>query len=349
MITSTLGDHGLNPQQAPALQAEAREIFALPWVEAGSHTFSHPFYWQNTDVAKQGYTAQYLPIPGYRFQLESEIAGSAAFINQTLLPPGKKTRLLQWSGDCAPGGDALAATYRAGLGNINGGDTVITESNRSLTAVAPLGVAKNGWFQVFAPNQNENVYTNLWTGPFYGYRRVIETYRLTDAPRRLKPINLYYHTYSVTKEASRRALEDVYGWVLARKPHAIFTSDYVNKVLDFTRTVGARSGSGWLIRNNGDLRQLRLPVSAGYPELEASRGVIGFSDHHDQRYIHLAPGGEAFLQLTEHRPGRSWLATATAGIDRFDWTASGMRLTVTAQTDGYLTLLSHRLPSGLQW
>jgi len=337
VITSTLGDHGLNPQQAPALQAEAREIFALPWVEAGSHTFSHPFYWQNTDVAKQGYTAQYLPIPGYRFQLESEIAGSAAFINQTLLPPGKKTRLLQWSGDCAPGGDALAATYRAGLGNINGGDTVITESNRSLTAVAPLGVAKNGWFQVFAPNQNENVYTNLWTGPFYGYRRVIETYRLTDAPRRLKPINLYYHTYSVTKEASRRALEDVYGWVLARKPHAIFTSDYVNKVLDFTRTVGARSGSGWLIRNNGDLRQLRLPVSAGYPELEASRGVIGFSDHHDQRYIHLAPGGEAFLQLTEHRPGRSWLATATAGIDRFDWTASGMRLTVTAQTDGYLT------------
>jgi len=337
VITSTLGDHGLNPQQAPALQAEAREIFALPWVEAGSHTFSHPFYWQNTDVAKQGYTAQYLPIPGYRFQLESEIAGSAAFINQTLLPPGKKTRLLQWSGDCAPGGDALAATYRAGLGNINGGDTVITESNRSLTAVAPLGVAKNGWFQVFAPNQNENVYTNLWTGPFYGYRRVIETFRLTDAPRRLKPINLYYHTYSVTKEASRRALEDVYGWVLARKPHAIFTSDYVNKVLDFNRTVVARSGSGWLIRNNGDLRQLRLPVSAGYPDLEASRGVIGFSDHHDQRYIHLAPGGEAFLQLTEHRPGRSWLATATAGIDRFDWTASGMRLTVTAQTDGYLT------------
>lgn len=336
VITSTLGDHGLNPQQAPALQAEAREIFALPWVEAGSHTFSHPFYWSATEVTRRDYAAQYLPIPGYSFSLESEIPGSLRFIEQHLLPPGKKVKLLQWSGNCVPGGDALALVYQSGVGNINGGDTKITETNRSLTAVAPLGIARAGYFQVFAPNQNENVYTNDWTGPFYGYRRVIETFKLTDSPRRLKPINIYYHTYSATKEASRRALEDVYDWALARKPHAIFTSDYVNKVLDFNRTVIARSGNGWLVRNNGDLRQLRLPVSAGYPDLTASRGVLGFSDHHDQRYIHLAPGGEAFLVLTDHLPGRSWLAAAAAVIDRFEWTSTGMRLAVTAPAEGYL-------------
>lgn len=336
VITSTLGDHGLNPQQAPVFQAEAREVFALPWIEVGSHTFSHPFYWQNTEAARQGYSTQYLPIPGYTFRLETEIAGSADFINKNLLPSGKKTRLLQWSGDCTPGADALAATYGAGLGNINGGDTTITESNKSVTAVAPLGMTKNDWFQVFAPNQNENVYTNDWTGPFYGYRRVVETFKLTDSPRRLKPINIYYHTYSVTKEASRRALEDVYDWVLTQKPHAIFTSDYVNKVLDFNRTTVASSGEGWLIRNSGDLRQLRLPVSSGYPDLKASRGVIGFSDHNDQRYIHLAPGGETFLKLTDKRPDRSWLAASAARIDSFNWTNRGMHMTVTAQADGYL-------------
>lgn len=352
VITSTLGDHGLNPKQAPVLQAEAREIFRLPWIEVGSHTFSHPFYWKETEVTRRDYTAQYLPLPGYQFNLEAEIPGSIRFIEQQLVPPGKKVRLLQWTGNCLPDAAAVALCYRSGVGNINGGDTKITETNRSMTAIAPLGVFRDGWFQVFAPNQNENVYTNDWTGPFYGYRRVIETFRLTDTPRRLKPINIYYHTYSVTKEAGRRALEDVYNWVLARNPHAIYTSDYVDKVLDFNRTVVARSGAGWLIRNRSDLRQLRLPISAGYPDLAASRGVIGFSDHNDQRYIHLAPGGEALLTVTDTAPKRPWLAAATGRTDSFSWTATGMKLTITAHTDGYIRfdgaagckLLSHGRP-----
>ena len=336
LITSTMGDHGFNQKQAPELQAEARKIFSLPWIEAGSHTFSHPFYWQNTDLAKKNYSTQYLSIPNYHFSLDAEIRGSVSFMEQMILPHDKKVKLLQWSGDCVPGSDALRATYLAGVGNINGGDTKITYSNSSITEVAPLGVGKDGWFQVFAPNQNENVYTNDWRGPFYGYRRVIETFKLTDSPRRLKPINIYYHTYSVTKEASRRALEEVYDWALAQKPHAIFTSDYVNKVLDFNRTVVARSGDGWLVRNRGNLRQLRLPISAGYPDLTTSRGVIGFSDHNDQRYIHLAPGEEAFLKMTTRAPQRPWLAAASAHIDRFEWTQSGMKLGVTALTDSYL-------------
>jgi len=136
------------------------------------------------------------------------------------------------------------------------------------------------------------------------------------------------HIETVVREAA--------DWVLAQKPHAIFTSDYVNKVLDFNRTVVARSGNGWLVRNSGDLRQLRLPISAGYPDLAASRGVIGFSDHNDQRYIHLAPGGEAVLKMTTVPPQYPWLAAATAGVDRFERTATGIKLLVTARSDGYL-------------
>lgn len=334
VITSTLGDRGVTQQQAQVYQSEAREVFKLPWIEAGSHTFSHPFYWQDTEQARQGYDARYLPIPGYTFNLVTEIPDSADFINKHLLPPGKQTKILQWSGDCAPDAKALELSYAAGLGNINGGYTLISKSNKTVTSVAPLGIAKGGWFQVFAPNQNENVYTNLWTGPFYGYRRVIETFELTDSPRRLKPINIYYHTYSVTKEAGRRALEDVYEWALAQQPHAVFTSDYVNKVLDFNRTVVARSGDGWLIRNRGELRQLRLPAGAGYPDLDASRNIVGFSEHTNQRYIHLGPGGEAFLQLTKTPPAIPWLVSLPARIERFKRTPDGMELSLTAHRDG---------------
>lgn len=330
VITSILGDRGVNQTNASVLQQEARKIFRSPWVEAGSHTFSHPFYWKTTAVTRRDYQAQYLPIPGYTFSLEVEIPGSIRFMEEQLLPPGKKVRLLQWSGNCLPDAEAVALTYRSGVGNINGGDTKITESNRSLTAVAPLGLYRDSWFQVFAPNQNENVYTKNWTDFFYGYRRVIETFKLTETPRRLKPINIYYHNYSVTKEASRRALEDVYDWALAQKPYSIYTSEYVAKVLDFNRTAVARSGEGWLIVNNGHLRQVRLPVNAGYPDLEASRGVMGFHDHDDQRYIHLASGGNSYLRLTPTPPSIPWLAGVSARVEQYRWHAYGIKMRVTA-------------------
>ena len=336
VITSSLGDHGLFPESAPSLQAEARSIFALPWVEAASHTFSHPFYWQNSDMAKEGHAAQYLPIPGYTFSLAAEISGSIGFIEKNLLPPGKRVSLLQWSGDCTPNSAALELAEQSGVATINGGYTAITESNRGIALIAPLGVEKGRYFQVFAPNQNENVYTNHWKGPFYGYRRVIETFRLTDTPRRLKPINIYYHVYSMTKLSSWKALDDVYTWALAQKPNPVYTTEYVKKVLDFNRTVIARSDGGWLIRNQGDLRQVRLPISAGYPDLVSSRGVIGFSDFNDQRYIHLEPGGDAVLKLTDTAPIRPLVATATGSVNSFTWTSSGIRLSISAHVDGHI-------------
>lgn len=334
VITSTLGDHGLYPKTAPELQAEARAIFALPWIEAASHSFSHPFYWQDSEVAKKEYGAQYLPIPGYSFNLDDEISGSIRFIEQNLLPTGKRVTLFQWSGDCTPGSDALAAVGKSGINSINGGYTAITESNSGFALVSPLGIDKGGYFQVFAPNQNENIYTNHWSGPFYGYRRVLETFKLTDTPRRLKPLNIYYHIFSMTKKASWKALEEVYAWALAQQPFPVYPSEYVNKVLDFNRTVIARSEDGWLIRNSGNLRQLRVPISSGYPDLAASRGVLGFSDHNDQRYIHLAPGGDSFLKLTATPPARAWVKAAAATVNNFDWTSAGMRLSLSAHADG---------------
>jgi hypothetical protein len=51
-------------------------------------------------------------------------------------------------------------------------------------------------FRAMLPMQNENVYTNLWISPFWGYINVIQTFELIENPRRLKSISIYYHFYT---------------------------------------------------------------------------------------------------------------------------------------------------------
>jgi hypothetical protein len=116
---------------------------------------------------------------------------------------------------------------------MNGGDTFITRSRASLTAVRSHGIFKKGNLQVYAPITNENLYTNLWRGPFYGFERVIETFSMTETPRRLKAVDIYYHTYSASKPASLTALHQVYGWALKQPLHPVFASEYIRKVHDF--------------------------------------------------------------------------------------------------------------------
>ncbi len=314
VIQGEVGPSGMFSNLSPVLERIARDMFKLPHVEIASHSFSHPFQWRS--VANNGGPAT-LAIKGYQFDLASEIDGSIRYIEDQLAPPGKKVQLFLWTGDCNPGAAAVARTVAAGVGNMNGGDTLITRAEPTVTLVAPLGLPKGNLFQVFAPNQNENVYTNGFRGPYGGYQRVIETFELTDAPRRLKPINIYYHTYSAAKRASLAALHRVYDWALAQRPHPIHASEYVAKVLDFNRMVIARTAGGYLIRGAGNVRELRMPLAAGYPDLHRSKGVAGFADHQGERYLHLA-GGEAFVALTATPPARAHLAFANARIGTFE-------------------------------
>lgn len=328
VITSVLSPNGLYPSRSAQLEKAARSIFALPWVEAASHSYSHPFLWKPDQPTSETEVETWhnLKIPGYIFNLEAEIPGSLDYINKNLMPPGKTARIFQWSGNCVPGEDAIRLAYETGNLNINGGDTTINDSKPSLTRVAPLGISRNGWFQVFAANQNENVYTNLWSNTFYGYRRVLETFRLTDRPRRLKPVDIYYHFYSLTKEASLKSLQTVHSWALSQKLFSIHTSEYIRKVLDFNHTVVARDGSKWLVRNNGDLREFRISNGAGFPDLALGNKIAGFSDYNDSRYIHLMPGGEARIELTEKPPTIPYLAKSGAMLESFERSGRNIKL-----------------------
>jgi len=254
-----------------------------------------------------------------------------------LAPPGKRVKVFLWTGDCNPGADALGLAHRGGLMNMNGGDTTITRSLPSLTLVGPLGIPKKGYFQVYAPNQNENVYTNNWLGPFYGYERVIETFELTDTPYRLKPIDIYFHTYSASKPASLNALDKVFRWAIAQETTPVYASDYIRKVLDFNRLVVARTPDGWRVRGAENLRELRSPAALGQPDLGASRAVAGFNRHGDSLYLHLADS-EAEIRFRSAAAPAPYLVSANARVERLACTSAADGGTLSLKLRGQVPL-----------
>ena len=316
VIEGEVSAGGLYASVAKTLEDIARRIYRLPHVELASHSFSHPFDWrQAVAPRKQGEAPYNLNIPGYRFELGREIGGSIDYINRTLAPEGKRALVFLWTGDCAPTPDAIAATYGTGLLNMNGGDTLINRSQPTWTLIAAQGIRKGGWYQVFAPMQNENVYTNNWTGPFYGFERVIETFELTETPHRFKPINIYYHTYAASKPASLNALKKVYQYATAQPVTPVYASEYIRKVLDFERMVIARATDSGevIVRGDGSLRTLRADPGVAIPSLVNGRGIAGVSEGGAARYITLG-GAETRMVAGNNDPIPPRLADANGRV-----------------------------------
>ena len=287
IIEGEVAPGGLYPALSPLMEKVAREIFALPHVEMASHTYSHPFYWADAELGLHvpGRVVG-LKIPGYSYDAAREIVGSRDYIDR-LAPtpagvanPAKKTRVFLWSGNSEPLATPVRLAYEADLLNMNGGLTTISQAEPSLTLVAPLGIMKGDYYQVYAPMQNENVYTNSWTGPFYGYERVIETFEMTGRPLRLKPVNIYFHAYIATKRAGIASLHKVYAWaneqLKQQRLHPVFASEYIERVLDWRRATVARTDSGLELRGGQYLRQWRVDASAALPVTGATSGIAGY-------------------------------------------------------------------------
>lgn len=293
VIEAEVSPQGLYPQWAGELEGIAKRIFAMPHVEVASHSYSHPFIWDPSvprDPDDNNEVDLNLHIPGYTMDLNREIGGSVDYIRTRLAPAGKPVSVFLWSGNTSPSVEALSISDGAGLLNMNGGDTSITRASPTLTKVRSWGLRKGGRLQIYAPITNENIYTNLWHGPFYGFERVIETFEMTDAPRRLKAVDIYYHSYSTSKQASIKALHKVYGWALSHQLHPVYSSEYIRKVQDFYDFAVGKDEQGWRLGGPGRLRTLRMPPSLGVPVLSGSSGIAGYTKGVDGHYLHLATG-----------------------------------------------------------
>ncbi|MEL5848440.1 MAG: endo alpha-1,4 polygalactosaminidase [Candidatus Igneacidithiobacillus chanchocoensis] len=281
------GDRGLYPALAPLGTKVAQEVFRLPYVEIGSHMWSHPFNWPAIEAGKD-FPGINLPVPGYKFSPYMEAVGAAKWIDKHLAPPGKQVVIDQWSGDCEPDAQVVGLAYQAGLENINGGASYISKKDPSITAVPPIGIFRGKWLQVFAPDANEDYFTNQWHGPYWGLINVIQTFEMTNKPHRLKPIDIYTHWYTATKLASVSALEKVYDWVLTQSITPVYVADYAKIANNFFTIRIARQGDGFWIGGAQALQELRMPKALGYPDLRRSQGIAGYdSTPNGRRYVHM--------------------------------------------------------------
>lgn len=322
IIEGEVAPYGLYPDRSKRLEEIARSIFALENVEIASHTFSHPYKWQELEAMeyediKPAPNVQYnLPIKGYVFDLKREIFGSIEYINTHLAPKGKKVKVFLWSGDTNPSEKAIELTYEAGVYNVNGGYTWINREEPFWMYISPMGVNKGDYFQVYAPIMNENIYTKLWTD-YYGFVRVIDTLELTEEPYRLKPINIYYHMYSGQKIASLEALKKVYKWALAQKPNPIFLSEYAQKVLEFRNYAILEdiTNGSLVLRGGGTLRTLRVDARV-HVDIANSTGVVGYKHNKNSTYINLDPSGEYKVVFNNHEPNFN-LVSANGRVEKF--------------------------------
>ena len=355
IIEGEVAPVGLYKAMSPMMEKISRQIFALPHVEMASHTYSHPFYWADAELGVQvpGRVAS-LKIPGYTYDANREITGARDYIN-TLAPPDKKTRMVLWSGSSEPLATPVALAYQAGLLNMNGGFTTISKAEPSLTLVAPIGIMKGDYFQVYAPMQNENAYTNSWTGPFYGFERVIETFEMTDKPLRLKPANIYYHTYIASKRASIASLHKVYGWaeeqLKQQKLHPVYASEYAERVLDWRRATVARTDAGLELRGGNQLRQWRVSSAAGMPVVSAEAGIAGQVVHEQDQFLHATKSVASYtITPGTAASGRSLFFLESANAKLLSWETSNSKTgkVQTLRFDGHLPLHARLVAPGCE-
>lgn len=344
----------------------ARRIFALPQVEVASHTCTHPFNWDffanysrdaEYDLIMQGERpkkdlssrlleaiglanaaearrARYLAGGSHApraflrdpFSIDREVT-HALQVTGDLAPPGKRPALYLWSGNTRPFETIVRATRQAGVRNMNGGDTRFDAQHPSLAYVAPLSRVVGGERQIYAVNSNENTYTNLWTAHFHGFRQLRETLERTELPRRLKGVNVYYHTYSAERRASLEAVRSHLDWARDAKLAPIKASHYAAIADGFFSAKIAETGRNrWTIAERDGLQTLRFDQPGTLiPDLSASVGVLGANSHAGSLYVALDASVPVVSLVLKPQIPSIQPIFATASLRESRWQVRSMR------------------------
>jgi len=179
-----------------------------------------------------------------------------------------------------------------------------------------LGLARGEYYQIYTGAQNENIYTNNWQGPYWGFKKVVQTFERTEHPRRLKPINIYYHLYAGTKTASLRALKYAFDWALKQEIYPIYASEYIPKVMDFYTLSLSNEEETWLLEGARDIKTVRFAKKV-FADMERSDGVIGAKATSNQTYFHLDHGQSQRIVLRSSAPQEEvYLLDANVALEK---------------------------------
>ena len=326
----------------------ARSILALPNVEIGSHGFAHPLNWR----AKDG-EVSVAGIPGYLMSGEYEVARSVEYIDRELAPPGKSCRIMLWTGDCNPSAKHLGVAYRLGLRNMNGGDPRMDPHYPSYAHLVPPVHRVGDYPQYYTSAANDYILTDEWKPPYYRFRNVLRTFERSGSPRRVVPVDVYFHYYSARNVTALTALEEIFDWVVRQPLAPVFASEYVDVVRDFDWARIARSGAErWTVRKGPSLRTVRFDDPTLHVDLARSRGVIGYLEEPSlgATYVHLDGTREAVIQLQHAPPPPTmapYLERATHVADEVQ--LSTEKLQLTTRGPGRRTFVFANLPAGARY
>lgn len=308
----------------------AREMFRSPFVEIASHTFSHPLSWamvpdqqdikayiDDRDVKKHKGPILAYKVSGYLMDYYKEVVGSVDYINQNLVSKNKKTQVVQWSGNCRPPEIAIELVEKAGLTHLNGGDSRFDKTYNSFTGLSALYRQLGSHLQVYSGAANENIYTNLWKGPFNGFINVIDNFKNTESPYRIKPINVYYHFYSGEKLSSLAALKSVYDWVIEQEINPVFASDYVKIVQGFDKVkIDKVKDHHFKISRNGDLRTIRFDSTDLVPDYRLSKNIVGHKVKEGRLYVFLGSFDSSEIILSNRKDDGVHIESSNGSIDQ---------------------------------
>lgn len=318
----------------------ARKTIARSNVEAASHTYYHPLMWRSGTLSYFTDKVQY--------DDKRETLDSLEYIKKHFAG-GKPVEALYWSGNCYPGYPAHKLLADAGYMNINGGDSRWDSTFPSIAYVAPVGRHLKDLFQVYSANANDNTYTNGWTGPYFGYSQVIETFEKTGSPRLLKPINTYFHFFSAERQEGVDAVRKAIDWAMKRPIAPIFPTTYIRSAMGWKNAELTRlDDKTFELKNAGELKTLRIDRDRGLvPDLAASKGVMGYTHLLGALYVHLAPDthGEARLVLQASPPNPPYLDSVGGLVLEHTRTSDRLKLKLAPFSRGPLVVKNLKKPT----
>lgn len=280
----------------------AQKLFRSPNVEPASHGFAHPFDWRTGKLELDS-------IPDYTFDPQMEINGAIHYIQNNLLPPDKSINLFFWSGMCNPTSEQIDLTQRLHILQINGDAGRLNPKEPSLSSFAPPYAQTKNQFRINARISNEFEFTNLWHGPYNGYRDVIHSIRFTEKTC-FMPVDLYFHFYSMEFSESAKALQKVIRFAAHQDWNFLYTSQYVQLARDFlTAKIYTSGQQEYRVIANGFVRTVRLPGVTGNINLQQSRHILGFVRQNGDLIVHLDDQPQHKIIVSQSRPNKPYLQT----------------------------------------
>ena len=245
------------------------------------------------------------------FDLKQEIFGSIAYVNQ-FAPPNNQVKLLIWSGDSRPWDTVLEMVYEAGVKSYGGGTVRLDEAKPSYLFVYPLGRKPGGFFQTYSAANSEDDYTDNWSDHFYGFKYVVSTLKNTESPRRIKPILLYYHSYSGQFQSSVDAVISNIEFIKTQHIIPLKTTRYCEIAEGFVSTqIESMGPNKWKFYHRNGLQTIRFDGAESLiVNPTESLGVIGWTWFQESLYVYLDAGQkESIITLISRSSDNSHSST----------------------------------------